>query len=77
MDVKSTALATAGLVAFGIFAADVGARSQVASSHVAVTREAWAIDSGGPNAVWKLNTQTGALYYCVPTEAFTKVQCTN
>jgi hypothetical protein len=70
MDRKNMAFVIAGVVGLGIFTADVAARSQAAS-----TVESWAIQTGGANEVWKLNTRTGELYYCITAQAQPKVVC--
>jgi hypothetical protein len=70
MDRKNLALAIAGLVGLGVFLADVAARSQAAS-----TVEGWTIHSGAANEVWKLNTRTGELYFCITAQAQPKVVC--
>ena len=68
---RNAALVIAGLIGFGVFAPDIGARSQAASS----PGDGWAIHTGSPNEVWKLNTRTGELYYCITAPAQPKVIC--
>lgn len=70
MDRKNTALVIAGVIGLGVLLTDVAARSQAAS-----TVESWAIHSGGSNEVWKLNTRTGELYFCITAQAQPKVVC--
>ena len=70
MNGRTTALTIAGLVGLGIFAADIGARSQSPG-----LGESWAIHSGSAGEAWKLNTRTGELYHCIAAQAQPKVVC--
>jgi len=71
MNGKTATLVLTGLVALGIVFVDVGARSQSQTG----PNGTWTIEAGGTNEVWKLNTRTGELFYCISAQATPKIVC--